>query len=194
MRQRFFPVPSRLALAAAVMAGLALAPAQPAHADSTPVHGSVSVPLQPYAHLDLTRYSGRWYEIARFPNRHQRGCAAVTAEYEPRPDGNYAVRGVCPDAYGRDRPTVREGVARLDGPAELSVGINSWLPVFRRSVFVLDVSEDYGVAVIGEPRRKYGWIMARRPELSRAEFDRAAEVLARNGYWVDLLEPVAPVR
>lgn len=182
-----------IAVAVAVLvAPIALPPA--ALADTTPVHGSVEVPLQPYGQLDLTRYSGLWYEIARFPNRHQRNCAAVTAEYAPRPDGNYAVRGVCPDAFGRNRPTVREGVARLDGPAELSVGLNAWLPVFRRSVFVLDVSEDYQIAVIGEPRRKYGWIMARRPEVSRAEFERAAQVLARNGYWIDLLEPVAPVR
>jgi apolipoprotein D and lipocalin family protein len=186
--------PLRAWLVAGAVALLALAPAAPARSDSTPVHGSVAVPLQPFGDLDLSRYSGLWYEIARFPNRHQRGCAAVTAEYAPRSDGHYDVRGVCPDAYGRSRPTVREGVARLNGPAELSVGLNAWLPVFRRSVFVLDVSEDYAVAVIGEPRRKYGWIMARRPELSRAEFTRAAEVLARNGYWVDLLEPVAPVR
>lgn len=184
----------RGAAAATLLALAAMAPAGPARADVTPVHGNASAPLQPFPALDLDRYAGRWYEIARFPNRHQRGCAAVTAEYEPRPDGNYAVRGICPDATGRTAPTVREGVARLDGPAELSVGINAWLPVFRRSVFVLDVSEDYSVAVIGEPRRKYGWIMARRPELSREEYERAAAVLARNGYWIDRLETVAPVR
>ena len=183
----------RFTLAATLALGAVWAP-QVAPADVTPVHGNAATPLQPYSALDLNRYAGRWYEIARFPNRHQRGCAAVTAEYEPRPDGNYAVRGTCPDVSGRSAPTVREGVARLDGPAELSVGINAWLPVFRRSVFVLDVSDDYSVAVIGEPRRKYGWIMARRPEVSRQEFERAAEVLARNGYWVDRLETVAPVR
>lgn len=181
------------ALAAALAAAAALASA-PAAADVTPIHGDASAPLQPFPSLDLARYAGRWYEIARFPNRHQRHCAAVTAEYEPRPDGNFAVRGTCPDLAGQTAPTVREGVARLEGPAELSIGLNAWLPVFRRSVTVLDVSDDYAVAVIGEPRRKYGWIMARRPEVSRAEFDRAAEVLARNGYWVDRLERVAPVR
>ncbi len=180
-----------LAVAAAVSLA---AVAAPVAADVTPQHGNAAVPLHPYPALDLGRYAGRWYEIARFPNRHQRGCAAVTAEYEPRPDGNYAVRGTCPDAAGREAPTVREGVARVDGPAELSVGLNAWLPVFRRTVFVLDVSADYNVAVIGEPRRKYGWIMARRPEVSRQEYERATQVLARNGYWVDLLEPVAPVR
>lgn len=173
---------------------LALATAlRPAQADVTPVQGDPTVPLQPFAALDLERYAGRWYEIARFPNRHQRRCAQVTAEYAPRPDGHFEVRGTCPDPAG-GRPTVREGVARLDGPAELSLGLNAWLPVFRRTVFVLDVSEDYTVAVIGEPRRKYGWIMARAPEVSPAAYARAVTVLARNGYFTELLEPVAPRR
>jgi apolipoprotein D and lipocalin family protein len=179
-----------LALVTVLTAGAASMPAQ---ADVTPQHGNPAVPLLPFAGLDLGRYAGTWYEIARFPNRHQRLCGQVVAEYTPRPDGNFAVRGTCPDTAG-GRGRVREGVARLDGPAELSIGLNAWLPVFRRSVTVLHVSEDYAVAVIGEARRKYGWIMARRPELGWREFQRAAAVLARNGYWVELLEPVAPLR
>jgi apolipoprotein D and lipocalin family protein len=187
------PLPGRC-WAGSVALALALSLGTPVAADVTPVHGDAAVPLQPYPDLDLARYAGVWYEIARFPNRHQRNCAQVTAEYATRPDGHFAVRGTCPDRLGRAGATVREGVARLDGPAELSIGINAWMPLFRRTVVVLDVSPDYAVAVIGEPRRKYGWIMARRPELSRAEYERAAAVLARNGYWVELLEPVAPVR
>ena len=179
-------VPFLLALALT----LALPPAAQAQRDVTPVHGNPDVPLQPYAALNLDRYAGLWYEIARFPNRHQRRCAAVTAEYRPRPDGHYAVRGTCPDTDPAGAATVREGVAVLDGPAELSIGLNAWLPVFRRSVVVLDVSEDYAVAVVGEARRKYGWIMARTPTLDEGRFAAAREVLARNGYFVDLLERV----
>lgn len=188
---RLLPSFSRsLALAGAL--GLAAMAPAPAAADVTPVHGNPTVPLQPYGALDLSRYAGLWYEIARFPNRHQRGCAAITAEYQPRTDGHYAVRGTCPDLNPGGRPTVREGVAVLGGPAELSIGLNAWLPVFRRSVIVLDVSEDYSVAVIGEPRRKYGWIMARTPEVDETRFARARDVLARNGYFVDLLERLEP--
>jgi apolipoprotein D and lipocalin family protein len=187
------PVPVRLPVLLLLIAlAAALVPAA-ARADVTPVHGDPAVPLQPFGALDLERYAGRWYEVARFPNRHQRRCAQVTAEYAPRPDGHFAVRGTCPEPGGRPA-TVREGVARLDGPAELSVGLNAWLPVFRRSVFVLDMSEDYTVAVIGEPRRKYGWIMARTPEVSPGAYARAVAVLARNGYFTDLLEPVPPLR
>lgn len=165
-----------------------LSAAAPAPAQETPVHGDTTVPFTPMDALDLDRYAGRWYEIARFPNRHQRGCAAIIAEYAPRRDGNYDVRGTCPDLRPGRRATTMDGVARLDGPAELSIGLTSWLPLFRRTVFVLGISDDYTVAVIGEPRRKYGWIMARTPRLSEARFAAAAEVLARNGYFADLLE------
>lgn len=157
-------------------------------ADVTPVHGDPAAPFVVLDTLDLHRYAGTWYEIARFPNRYQRNCNAITAEYATRRDGNYDVRGTCPDRRPGRNGSSMEGVARLDGPAELSVGLNAWLPLFRRTVFVLDVSEDYGVAVVGEPRRKYGWIMAREPQISTGQFEWAARVLAENGYHVDLLE------
>jgi len=156
-------------------------------------HGDPNAPFLTMEHLDLERYAGRWYEIARFPNRYQRNCAAITAEYSSRRDGHYDVRGTCPDRRPGRSGTTMEGVARLDGPAELSLGLTSWMPLFRRNVFVLDVSDDYGVAVVGEPRRKYGWILARSPQISPAEFDRAAQVLERNGYLVELLERMVAI-
>jgi apolipoprotein D and lipocalin family protein len=161
-------------------------------AEERDVNGDPAVPFRVVAALDLDRYAGQWFEIARFPNRYQRNCAAVLAEYTPRPDGHYDVRGTCPDRRPGRRAASMEGVARLDGPAELSVGLTSWMPFFRRSVFVMDMAPDYSVAVVGEPRRKYAWIMARTPEVSDAEYARALAVLAESGYFVDLLERLPP--
>lgn len=183
----------RFALALIALLACA-APAAAQWRDVTPVHGDPTIPLQPYAALDLERYAGLWYEVARFPNRHQRRCQAVTAEYAPRPDGHFAVRGVCPDIDPAEGVTEAEGVARVEGPAELSLGLNAWLPVFRRTVIVLDVSDDYAVAVVGEARRKYGWVLAREPQVDEAQFARARDVLARNGYFVDLLERLPPAQ
>ena len=167
---------------------VALAGLSPAAAHQHHNHGDPDAPFFIVAELNLERYAGHWYEIARFPNRHQRNCNAIMAEYSTRRDGNFDVRGTCPDRRpGRDRRTM-EGVARLDGPAELSIGLTSWMPLFRRTVFVLGISEDYQVAVVGEPSRRYGWIMARSQQISPAQFDRAAQVLARNGYRIEYLE------
>ena len=44
--------------------------------------------LEPVRSLDLERYLGTWYEIARYPNRFERKCAGfTTATYSARPDG-----------------------------------------------------------------------------------------------------------
>lgn len=164
----------------------------PAAGQSGDANGDTSVPFRVVTELDLERYAGQWYEIARFPNRYQRNCAAILAEYSPRPDGHYDVRGTCPDRRPGRRAASMEGVARLDGPAELSVGLTAWLPLFRRSVFVMDLSSDYSVAVVGEPRRKYAWIMARSPQVSEADYARAVAVLEQNGYFTDRLERLPP--
>jgi len=165
--------------------------AGPGHAQEG--HGNPQAPFVTVTDLDLERYAGAWYEIARFPNRYQRNCAAVMAEYTPRRDGNFDVRGSCPDRRPGRGTSSMEGVARVDGPAELSVGLTSWLPLFRRSVFVLDMAPDYSVAVVGEPRRKYAWIMARQPEVTDEQFARAAEALRLNGYVPEMLERLPPV-
>jgi apolipoprotein D and lipocalin family protein len=161
-------------------------------ARASDVNGDPGVPFRVVAALDLDRYAGAWFEIARYPNRYQRNCAAILAEYTPRPDGHYDVRGTCPDRRPGRRAASMEGVARLDGPAELSVGLTAWLPLFRRSVFVMDVAPDYRVAVVGEPRRKYAWIMARSPQISDADYAWAVAVLAASGYFVDRLERLPP--
>lgn len=155
-------------------------------------HANLAAPFTAMSDLDLDLYAGTWFEIARFPNRYQRNCGAILAEYRPRPDGNYDVRGTCPNRQPGRRATTMDGVARVDGPAELSIGLTSWMPLFRRSVFVLDIAPDYSVAVIGEPRRKYAWIMARSTQLTTAQFDRAADVLRANGFAPELLERLPP--
>jgi apolipoprotein D and lipocalin family protein len=156
-------------------------------------HGNPLAPFRTVEALDLHSYAGEWYEIARFPNRYQRNCNAIVAEYRPRSDGNYDVRGICPDRRPGRNASAMEGVARRDGPAELSVGLTAWLPLFRRSVFVLDMAPDYSVAVVGEPRRKYAWIMARAPVVTDAQYNRAITVLRENGYVPELLERLSPV-
>ena len=85
---------------------------------------------------------------------------------------------------------VAEGTARVEGPGQLSVNFVSFLPFIRGDYFVLDVTPDYSVAVVGEPRRRFGWVLARSPQLSPQAYQRALDVLTRNGYDVSALEIV----
>lgn len=141
-----------------------------------------SVPMTVVQNLDVNRYMGLWYEIARYPNRFERDCVAVTAEYALLPDGQISVRNSCRKGAFDGRLDVADGRARVEGPGRLSVNFVAWLPFARGDYYVLDVTPDYSVAVVGEPSGRWGWILARSPRVTPAQMNRALEALRRNGY------------
>lgn len=149
--------------------------------------GDRRVPLMAVAELDLGRYAGRWHAIARYPSWFERNCAGSTADYTLRPDGALAVRNACRRADGRMAAV--EGVARVVGPGQLAVRFGA-VPFVTGDYVVLHVSPAYDLAVVGEPRRRYGWVLARSPRLSARQWAVAQEVLRRNGYRPEALETV----
>ncbi len=156
--------------------GLAASPAAAA------AYGDPSVPLSTVQDLDLSRYAGLWYEIARYPNRFERDCVAVTAEYTPRENGTIGVRNSCRKETFDGRLAVAEGSARVEGPGQLSVNFVRFLPFIRGDYHVLHVADDYSLAVVGTPDRSYGWVLARSARINDADWQQALAVLTRNGY------------
>ena len=151
-------------------------------------HGDRSVPLRAVADLDLARYAGRWHAIARMPSRFERGCAASTADYALRADGALDVVNTCRRNGRLDRIA---GVARPVGPGQLAVRFRG-VPFVTGDYVVMHVSPAYDLAVVGEPRRRYAWVLARSPRVTAAQWDRALAVLTRNGYRTAALERIAP--
>lgn len=147
-----------------------------------------SVPVRVVENLDLQRYQGRWYEIARFPNSFQRGCVGVTADYALRPDGQIAVRNTCRRGGPEGALDSIEGIARVEGPGRLSVSFLPWLPFVRGPYWVLAVDSGYRVAVIGTPSGRNGWVLARSPRIRPAELAAALAALERNGFDITALE------
>jgi len=141
-----------------------------------------SVPMSVVTTLDLERYLGKWYEIARFPNRFEKGCTGVTAEYAIRPDGKVSVINTCHEDTPTGPMNRIEGQAWVKAPGKLTVTFVPWLPFARGDYWVLHVEPDYSMAVVGEPKGKTGWILARGKSLSPAKTDRAMKVLEKNGY------------
>lgn len=145
-------------------------------------HGDAEAPISVETSLDINRYAGLWYEIARFPNRFERDCYAVTAEYTLNDNGTVGVRNSCHKGAVDGPIEVAEGTARVEGPGRLSVNFVWFLPFIRGDYYVLDVAPDYSLAVVGEPGRTYGWILARTPRIDQDAYDGAVAVLERNGY------------
>jgi apolipoprotein D and lipocalin family protein len=157
------------------------------------VQRDTSAPITPVDRLEVDRYLGLWYEIARYPNWFEEGCVGVTAEYALRDDGQIRVTNTCRDA-GDGSVSVAEGVARIEGPGRLSVTFTPWLPFARGDYWVLDLDEDYTVAVIGNPSGRTGWILARTPQISADARARAEAALVANGYRLEGLVSVPQAR
>lgn len=165
-------------------ATLAVFLAQPATAQT---YRDRSVPMQVVETLDLSRYYGKWYEYARFPNRFEKDCINVTAEYAPRSDGKVQVINTCDKDSGSRGIDKIEGQASVVAPGKLSVTFVPWLPFAKGDYWVLYVEPDYSMAVVGEPKGKTGWILSRKPTLDAARRDRALAVLVANGYDISQL-------
>lgn len=156
-------------------------------------------PVRTVDAVDLDRYLGEWYEIARFPNRFQRDCASdVRATYAKREDGRLDVLNRC---RGEDGEVIdAKGVARRAGDAstaKLKVRFApawlSFLPWVWGDYWILGLGEGYSWAVVGSPDREYLWILARTPSLEDGQLAAARAVAEENGFQVDRLVPTRHV-
>lgn len=156
-------------------------------AGTTACQGSrpVSAPLATVPAVDLDRYVGRWYEIAKIPNRFQSQCISdTTATYTRNANGSIAVVNRCRIRGGEfEEAHAIARVADARSTAKLEVSFFSllgWRPVWG-NYWVLALGPDYDYAVVGEPGRRYGWILARTPTLpdaTRAQIDRQLRELS----------------
>jgi apolipoprotein D and lipocalin family protein len=168
--------------------GSALGLAQPSQAAG---YRDTSVPIGFVSNLDLNRYLGKWYEIARFPNRFEKGCEGVTAEYALRDDGKVSVVNSCHKGAPDGPLEVAEGEAEVVSPGKLKVTFVPWLPFAKGDYWVLHVDAGYSYSVVGEPSGKTGWILSRTPTLPAAKTEKAISVLTSMGYDTSKLEWVA---
>ncbi|MDQ3206962.1 MAG: lipocalin family protein [Pseudomonadota bacterium] len=129
--------------------------------------------------IDLPRYLGTWYEIARLPMRHEpEDYTDITATYSPRDDGKVRVenraldgQGELQEASGEATPVAGARNAKLE-VSFLPQGLR-WIPFTRGDYWILRIDPDYQTALVGSPDRKYLWLLARRPQLddaTRADF------------------------
>ena len=169
-----------------------IALAVPALLLAASMNGQEPVELRTVPRVDLTRYAGDWYEVARLPNRFQNRCVGdVRASYALRDDGRIDVVNRCRtrdgaiDAHGLARVVDEQSFARLK--VRFAPAVLSFLPMVWGDYWVIGLADDYSWAVVGSPDRKYLWILSRQPMLDAATFDRAAGIARENGFDVSRL-------
>lgn len=145
-------------------------------------------PLKTVAKVDVSRYDGRWYEVARYPKWFQKDCTSATADYTRKADGSIKVVNTCIREDGTRRDI--EGVAKpVDASANrLQVSFpGNWysklIPVPEEgNYWIIDVSPGYRQAIVGTPDRKSLWFLSRSPDLPKATFERMKATAKAQGF------------
>ncbi len=135
--------------------------------------GNTAVP-EPVKTVDLTRYAGLWYELARYEQGFQKGCDGVTAEYTLRDDGKIDVLNTCRKPGGKVSDA--KGKAKVVDAATGAKLKVSFFGPFYGDYWVLDRAEDYSWAIVGDPSGRYMWILSREATPSDAKI---AELVGR---------------
>ena len=141
-----------------------------------------SAPLTTVSHVDLNRYMGEWYEIARYPNSFQKGCVGSKATYTLLDDGKVSVLNECYDGSLSGKLRSAKGKAWVvdkETNAKLKV---SFFWFFAGDYWIIDLGRDYEYAVIGHPKRKYLWILSRTQEMDEGVYEGILSLLRDKQY------------
>jgi apolipoprotein D and lipocalin family protein len=152
-------------------------------------------PLRIVPTVNLSRYLGKWYEIARFSNSFQKDCVEAIAEYSLIDDEKIQVINTCRRIKDGRLSSVT-GIARVEDPvthAKLKVNfVPSWLRwtgIGNGDYWIIDLDKDYTYAVVSEPSRKYLWILSRTPTMPQATYNDILKRLRDQNFEVSKLIP-----
>jgi apolipoprotein D and lipocalin family protein len=175
----------RLATIASVVAAISMLLAAPAWVLAQQARAT---DVGPISTVELSRYVGRWYEIARFPNHFEEKCVGhATADYRILPDDAIEVVNRCRTASGDIDLAVGEArVVDKDTNAKLQVRFApswlSWLPWVWNDYWILELDDAYTVATVGSPNRDTLWILARTPTIPEADYERRVDNATKQGF------------
>lgn len=132
-------------------------------------------------YVDLERYLGKWYEIARYDHSFERGCSDVEAIYSLREDGMIGVLNRC---YIKESGKTKEAHGRakiVDKVTNSKLKVTFFWP-FYGNYWIIDLAEDYRYVVVSEPSKKYFWILSRTPTLLDVDRNGILERSSKLGF------------
>ena len=139
----------------------------------------------PVPYVELAKYLGRWYEIARFDKSFERGIFNTTAIYELRPDGKVRVTNA---GWKNGLQVSSEGVAFRPDPERQPGWMRvSFFRPFYSDYRILMVDDEYSYALVGSGSNRYLWILSRDPVLEGKKLDKVLFEAEARGYDTDKL-------
>ena len=150
--------------------------------------GSRAEPLKVVDFVEIDKYLGTWYEIARFQNSFQKKCAGdVTATYSLREDGDLRVVNKCRTTWEGEEYSESVGKAWVvDETTNAKLKVQFFWP-FRGDYWIIGLGENYDYAVVGHPDRDYLWILSRTPEMDPVLYEELLGMLILQGYDINKL-------
>jgi apolipoprotein D and lipocalin family protein len=115
---------------------------------------------QPMPRVETEKYMGKWYEIARLPNRFEKGCDGVTAEYALQKDGTVSVLNTCRKGGPQGPARTASAKAWAVDPSGSRYKVSFFRP-FKAPYWIIELDPEYRWAAVGHPERKYLWILSR---------------------------------
>ena len=140
--------------------------------------------LEVVPHVELRKYLGKWYEVARLPFRFEEGCTGITATYSLSRDGNVSVLNECLKDGKLKQAKGKAKVVDKNTGAKLKV---TFFWPFYGDYWIINLGKDYDYAVVGTPNRKYLWVLSRTPRMDDKLFSQLIESVKSKGFDVNKL-------
>ena len=138
--------------------------------------------------VDLKKYEGTWYEIAAFPLSFEKGCHCTTAEYTMTDKGYVIVENRCnKDSINGIRSYIQGKAFVQENSGNAKLKVQFFWP-FKGSYWVIDLADDYSFAVVGNPTKKYLWILSRTSKIPEVTYNEIIERLKIKGFDVAKLQ------
>jgi len=138
--------------------------------------------------VNIKMYCGKWYEIASYPQRFQRGCNCTTAEYTYTEKGYVLVENRCYKENVNGKQSYIKGKAFIEkhsGNAKLKV---QFFWPFTGKYWIIDLASDYSYAVVSHPNKKYLWILSRTAKMNEQVYQAIITRLKEKGFDLSLLK------
>jgi apolipoprotein D and lipocalin family protein len=145
------------------------------------------VPLNVYPNVNLEKYLGEWYEIARIPYKYEKGCYNTKAIYSKSNDGSIKILNICNKGSVDGELSTVEGKAYVvDKETNARLKVQFQWP-FKGDYCILDVGKDYEYALVGSHDRNHLWILSRSHKINGNSLKKLKNIATREGFDVERL-------